>query len=153
MILPRPVHLSALMIPLLLGVTTRAQAQCTRADAVIDMSARQVGIGIGYLWGHGTLSDRTHVYRFTVRGGGALSLGGASLSGRGCVRNLARVQDFNGTYWTVGGTATLHRGTAGIVMENGRGIDIDFHARTRGAQLSGQVSRLSFRLTPQPPAP
>ncbi|MCE2579451.1 hypothetical protein NO263_02585 [Gluconacetobacter entanii] len=149
---PSPLYLYALMTPLFLG--TAAHAQCARSDAVIDMSAHQVGAGIGYLWGHGTLSDGAHSYRFTVRGGGALSLGGVSLSGRGCVRNLARVQDFNGTYWTVGGTATMNHGTAGIVMENGKGTDIDFHARTHGAQLSGQVSRLSFRLLEtQPPVP
>lgn len=144
--LSRHISLYSLMMTLCLGNTALARAQCARPDIVMDMSAHQVSAGIGYLWGHGTLSDGAHVYRFTVRGGGAPGLGGMSMSGRGCVRNLARVQDFNGTYWTIGGTATLYRGTAGIVMENGRGIDIDFHGHTRGVQLSGQISRLSFRI-------
>ncbi|GCE88713.1 hypothetical protein MSKU15_0314 [Komagataeibacter diospyri] len=124
----------------------RAQAGCADTDARIDMSAHQVGAGIGYLWGKGTLYDGTHTYPFTVRGGGAFSLGGIALSGQGCVRNLPRVRDFNGTYWTVGGTATLHHGTAGVVMENAHGVDINLKAKTRGAQVSGQVGRLSFHL-------
>ncbi|MBL7232604.1 hypothetical protein [Komagataeibacter oboediens] len=126
--------------------TAHAQTGCADTDAWIDMSAHQVGAGIGYLWGQGTLHDGTNHYRFRVRGGGALNIGGIALSGRGCVRNLARVQDFNGTYWTAGGSATIHHGTTGVVMENARGVDINLHAQTRGAQLSGQVGRLSFRL-------
>ena len=126
--------------------TAHAQAGCGDHDVRIELSARQVGVMVGYMWGRGILHDGPHAYPFTVHGGGMLSLGGARLSGQGCVRNLARIRDFNGTYWTVGGTATLGHGTAGIDMENARGVDIQFSGRSHGAQLSGQVSRLSFRL-------
>ncbi|WP_231850412.1 hypothetical protein [Komagataeibacter medellinensis] len=133
----------------LLALTTlshAARAACGEHDVRIELSARQVGVMVGYMWGRGVLHDGPHAYPFTVRGGGMLSLGGARMSGLGCVRNLARIRDFNGTYWTVGGTATLGRGTTGIDMENARGVDIQFAGRSHGAQLSGQVSRLYFRL-------
>ncbi|MBV1829189.1 hypothetical protein HNW77_03405 [Komagataeibacter sp. AV436] len=123
-----------------------AQATCAATDARIELSAHHVAVGVGYVWGQGTLYDGTHAYPFTIKGGGIPSVGGMALSGQGCVRNLGRLQDFNGTYWSVGGTATIHHGTAGLVMENGRGVDINLAARTRGALLSGQVARLSFRL-------
>ncbi|WP_133258733.1 hypothetical protein [Novacetimonas cocois] len=147
MIFSRSIGLCFLMGFLLVHGTVQAREACASPDVRLTLSARQIGVGVGYLWGHGTLSEGGQTYRFTVRGGGMLSLGGMTLSGQGCARNLARLQDFNGTYWTVGGTATIHHGTAGIVMENARGVDIHLHANTRGAQLSGQVSRLSFHLT------
>ncbi|MCE2564531.1 hypothetical protein [Komagataeibacter sp. FNDCF1] len=124
----------------------RAYAECGAGDARIDLSVRQVSFMVGYVWGRGVLHDGVHDYPFTVRGGGMLSLGGAGLSGQGCVHNLARVSDFNGTYWTIGGTATIGHGPVGIVMENARGVDIRFSGRSHGAQLSGQVSRLHFHM-------
>lgn len=151
--LSRTIGLCFLMGSLPLYDKAQAQTHCAPTDAVMDISARQISAGVGYLWGHGTLSAGEHVYAFTVRGGGMPSIGSISLSGRGCVHNLGRVQDFNGTYWTLGGTLTVHHGTTGIVMENARGVDIDLHARTRGAQLSGQISRLSFHLVNRPSQP
>ncbi|MFT8711309.1 hypothetical protein [Komagataeibacter rhaeticus] len=137
---------SVLLAVTTLSHTARAQAGCRAQDVRIELSARQVGLMVGYMWGRGVLHDGAHVYPFSVRGGGMLSLGGARVSGQGCVRNLARIRDFNGTYWTVGGTATLGHGATGIDMENARGVDIRFSGRSHGAQLSGQVSRLYFHL-------
>ena len=123
-----------------------AQAACEATDARIELSAHHVAAGIGYVWGQGTLYDGTHAYPFTIRGGGMPSVGGMVMRAQGCVRNLGHLQDFNGTYWSVGGTATIHHGTAGLVMENARGVDINLVASTRGAFLSGQVARLSLRM-------
>ncbi|MDT8872853.1 hypothetical protein RAA17_21580 [Komagataeibacter rhaeticus] len=101
---------SVLLAVTTLSHTARAQAGCRAQDVRIELSARQVGLMVGYMWGRGVLHDGAHVYPFSVRGGGMLSLGGARVSGQGCVRNLARIRDFNGTYWTVG--ARPHWGTA-----------------------------------------
>ena len=139
-------HTGLLALASFLALHGTAQAACEATDARIELSAHHIAVGVGYMWGRGTLYDGTHAYPFTIRGGGMPSVGGMTLSGQGCVRNLARLQDFNGTYWSVGGTATIHHGTAGLVMENGRGVDINLVADTRGAFLSGQIARLSFRL-------
>ena len=71
-----------------------------------------------------------------------LSFGSASFVGTGCVRNLGRLKDLNGTYWTIGGDIAIGRGSIGIDMENARGVDIAFSGQAHGAHVAGQISRL-----------
>lgn len=142
----RQVGLLSVTAILALSGTAKAHAVCKSTDPIIEFTARHIAIGFGYLWGHGTLYDGPHKYSLTIRGGGMPGVGGILLEGTGCVRNLARITNFNGTYWTVGGTATINHGTAGIVMENAQGVDIQINAKTKGAQLSGQIGRLCLHL-------
>lgn len=124
-----------------------AKTACdTASDGQIEISMKEVGAAIGYMWGHGTLTYGGQRYPISVKGGGALALGSATVTGSGCVRNLSRLVDFEGTYWTVGGDVAIGSGPAGIVMENAKGVDMSFSGNTHGAHLSGQISRLYFKI-------
>lgn len=66
----------------------------------------------------------------------------------GTVYNLYRLQDVEGTYWSVQGEATIGAGKGGAVMENNNGIHIKFTSSSSGARLAFSVERLTLRLTP-----
>lgn len=139
--------LVSLIAVLILSGQAMAKTACnTASDGQIEISMKEVGVAIGYMWGRGTLTYGGQRYPISVKGGGALALGGATVSGTGCIRNLSRLVDFEGTYWTVGGDIAVGSGPAGIVMENAKGVDISFSGHADGAHLSGQISRLYFKL-------
>lgn len=124
-----------------------AKTECnTASDGQIEISMSEVGVAVGYMWGRGTLTYGGQRYPISVKGGGAFALGGAKVTGTGCIRNLSRLVDFEGTYWTIGGDVAVGGGAAGIVMENAKGVDMSFSGHASGAHLSGQISRLYFKI-------
>ena len=137
---------SLIMASALAGQAMAKTACDTASDGQIEISMQEVGAAIGYMWGHGTLTYGGQRYPISVKGGGALALGSAKLTGTACVTNLSRLVDFEGTYWTIGGDIAAGNGPAGIVMENAKGVDISFSGHAKGVHLSGQVSRLYFKL-------
>ena len=139
------------IVSLIVASTISGQAMAktacdTASDGQIEISMHEVGAAIGYMWGRGTLTYGGQRYPISVKGGGALALGSAKVTGTGCVRNLSRLVDFEGTYWTVGGDIAVGSGPAGIVMENAKGVDMSFSGQANGAHLSGQISRLYFKI-------
>lgn len=137
----------SLIVASTLSGQAMAKTACdTASDGQIEISMKEVGAAIGYMWGRGTLTYGGQRYPISVKGGGALALGGAKVTGTGCVRNLSRLVDFEGTYWTIGGDAAVGSGPVGIVMENAKGVDMSFSGHAHGAHLSGQISRLYFKI-------
>ncbi|MFT8676105.1 MAG: hypothetical protein ABF990_13605 [Acetobacter sp.] len=132
----------ALLLALPLSGQAIAAKPCSPDDGRLELSMHGVSIAVGYMWGRGTLSYAGRTYPVSIKGGGMLSFGSASFVGTGCVRNLGRLKDFNGTYWTIGGDVALGRGPVGIDMENARGVDIAFSGHAHGAHVAGQISRL-----------
>lgn len=86
-----------------LGVAAPARAQRNRPDpnpdASIEIEQVRVGVlAVGASIGGGRLHFRGEEHRFTVRGIEFGSVGVASLSARGEVFGLRRLQDFAGRY-------------------------------------------------------
>ncbi len=137
----------SLIMALALSGQAMAKTACnTASDGQIELSMQEVGAAIGYMWGRGTLIYGGQRYPISVKGGGAFALGGAKVTGKGCIRNLSRLVDFEGTYWTIGGDIAVGGGPAGIVMENAKGVDMSFSGHANGVHLSGQISRLYFKI-------
>lgn len=137
---------SLFVVSALSGQVMAKTACNTASDGQIEITMQEVGVAIGYMWGRGTLTYGGQRYPISVKGGGAFALGSAKVTGTGCIRNLSRLVDFEGTYWTVGGDVAIGAGPAGIVMENAKGVDMSFSGHANGAHLSGQISRLYFKL-------
>ncbi|BAK83930.1 hypothetical protein [Komagataeibacter medellinensis] len=116
--------------------------------ATISFRLSAADLGAGVSWGKGVLSFEGHDYPFRIRGGSGAAIGFSTMQATGTVYNLYRLQDVEGTYWSVQGEATIGAGKGGAVMENNNGIHIKFTSSSSGARLAFSVERLTLRLTP-----
>ncbi|MBB2203838.1 hypothetical protein [Gluconacetobacter takamatsuzukensis] len=115
----------------------------------VTFMMKEIGVGAGYTWGTGQLVYAGRSYDFTISGGGLGSVGYSHIQGHGTVRNLARLQDFDGTYWAVQAEATMGKGLGSKLMENNHQVDIDLTAATAsGARLSAEAMRITLHLRP-----
>ncbi|WP_147094001.1 hypothetical protein [Swaminathania salitolerans] len=119
-----------------------------RPDAAITFAFQEVGGGLGYEWGKGTLRHNGRDYAFEIGGGGIASLGYVTVTGTGTVENLARLDKFDGTYWTVKADAAIGSGVGVAVLENQYGVKLHLDMTMKGAHLGASVMRLRFRLLP-----
>ena len=126
---------SGLMVAgLLLATGTAALAQPPSAD--ISFSGGSVAAGVGYTWGDGTLHFNGKSYPFSVHGLSVVDVGLSHIEGAGEVYNLQRVEDFAGNYVAAAAGATVAGGGAVAVLENQKGVRIDFHSTTQGLKLN-----------------
>lgn len=143
-ILSAGLTLYALSLPAAICATPDLAAVTT---GQITFKLKEVGVGAGYTWGTGHLLYGGRAYDFTMSGGGLGSLGYSHIEGHGTVRNLARLRDFDGTYWAVQAEATMGRGLGSKLMENNHQVDIELTATTAGgARLSAEAMRITLHL-------
>ena len=74
----------------------------------VTLASKSVAIGVGVNWGDGVLEFRGKKYPFTVEGLSVVDLGVSKVSARGDVKNLKKVEDFEGNF-----TAAVAGGTVG----------------------------------------
>jgi hypothetical protein len=134
-----------------LGVTTAtalAQQKGTEAppDATLTFSGGSVAIGIGYSWGGGTLAFKGQRHDFTANGLNVINVGASSVEATGDVYHLAKLEDFNGTYSSIGAGATLVGGGTVAFMENENGVVIKLSSQQKGLQLSLPVGGVRMQL-------
>lgn len=115
-------------------------------SGTLTMQAKAAAVGIGYTWGDGVLHFRGHSYPFGVKGVNVAAVGYSTVSGRGRVYNLTKVQDFSGTYASSTGEATVDHGLGGQVLVNNAGVQIRLDNVTRGARLSGSADGIQLTL-------
>src|SRR5262249_38599245 len=107
-----------------------------KPDATLTLTAKQVSAGVGYSWGSGTLTYKGKSYPVVVDGLTVVSAGVSSISAKGSVTHLGKLEDFDGNYTALAGGATVGGGTGGVVMQNQNGVEISVHATTRGVSLT-----------------
>jgi outer membrane immunogenic protein len=132
------------------AIPAMATAQETTPDEAatgqITFLMQEIDVGAGFTWGTGQLVYAGRTYDFTVSGGGLGGVGFSHIEGRGTVRNLTRLQDFDGTYWAVQAEATMGRGRGGKLLENNHQVDISLTTTTRGARLAAEAMRITLHL-------
>lgn len=133
-----------------IGPVTHARAVDALGEhtATISFTLSAADLGAGVSWGKGVLTFEGRDYPFSVHGGSGAAIGFSKTHAVGTVYNLYRIQDIEGTYWSVQGEATVGAGTGGAVMENNSGIYIKFTSRSSGARLAFSVERLTLKLQP-----
>jgi len=104
-------------------------------DATITLTARSAGIGVGFIWGAGTLDYQGQRYPVRVDGMGIGAVGVSAVTARGVVYYLKEVDDLNGQYSGVGAGLEVGRGANRLRMRNAKGVVIEFAAAGEGIQL------------------
>ncbi|WP_256889481.1 hypothetical protein [Acidomonas methanolica] len=116
----------------------------------VTFALREVGGGIGYEWGQGTLTYMGKSYPFRIAGGGIGSLGYVRVKADGHVADLGKITDFNGSYWQAGADAAVWRGAGYAAFENQKGVHLYVHMTMRGAHLGASIQKLSVTLLQAP---
>lgn len=129
------------------GGSAGSPAQPAEVSA-ISFTLQEVGGGLGYEWGKGVLHHNGRDYAFEIGGGGIASIGYISVKGTGVVKDLTRLDQFDGTYWTVKADAAVGSGVGAAVLENQYGVKLDLKMSIKGAHVGASVMRLRFRLLP-----
>jgi len=135
-----PRRLAALLLPILAMRPASAQQRGRpdpNPDASIEIEQVRVGVlAVGASVGGGRLRFRGEEHRFAVRGIEFGSLGVASLSARGEVFNLRRLEDFPGRYTErVAPTgAARSEGPETRFLRNAAGVELRLRTERAGGQ-------------------
>jgi hypothetical protein len=118
-----------------------------KPDATVRLSQGQVAVGIGFSWGNGILTFQEKEYAFKIRGLSVVDVGISKANANGEVFKLKKLEDFNGTYTTVSGEATLAGGAGVITMKNQNGVTIKLFALTQGINFKLALEGVKLTLT------
>jgi hypothetical protein len=102
----------------------------------VSVELTDVGIGIGYSTGWGSVRFQGKNYYFTVQGLSVGDVGLSKVSAVGHVYNMRDIRDFPGTYMAAGAGLTLAGGMGGVTMRNQRGVIINLQSVQAGVSLN-----------------
>ena len=97
-------------------------------------------------FGHGTLAYNNKIYKFKLKGMGALGYGVQKLSGVGHVYYLKDIADFPGGYSEVRGGLTLAKGLGALHIRNDKGVVIEMKTHADGVALSVGVTVITIEM-------
>jgi len=115
-------------------------------DATLKLKGGSFAVGVGYVWGHGTMDYQGASHKFSIHGVSVADVGGASISAQGVVTHLTKLSDFNGNYvaWAAG--ATLGGGGSAVYMKNEHGVVIKLLSSTTGLRFNLSGNGVTVRL-------
>jgi outer membrane protein OmpA-like peptidoglycan-associated protein len=145
---------AALLISIATGPAP-SKAQTNDAPWV-QIEATSFMVGIGGQSGDGQLHlpnlGTNCAYPFSVSGFGAgIQVGVSRISATGAVRNLTRVEDFQGTYSSTQGEATIVGGRGSMSLKNtANNVSLELASQTAGVGLGISKNQLTIDM-PEPP--
>jgi hypothetical protein len=119
-------------------------------SAYMWLSGGSVAIGIGYVWGNGTLyfSKDQKQYKFKLSGVSVVDVGGAGITAEGEVYNLASPGDLSGNYSAVTAGLTVIEGGSVAYLKNDNGVVIKLHSQTGGLRFNLSANGMHITLKP-----
>ena len=113
-------------------------------NATIRLSEGSVAAGIGWSWGHGTVSFEGQTYRVKIEGLAVAEVGITKAEAAGSVYNLKSIDDLNGVYAAAGAEGTAGKGAGVSSLRNDKGVVINLKSETKGANLKVAASGLKL---------
>ena len=145
----RRAHVLRLLAALLpaLGLAVPATPSFAQAAGQVHAKIVKAGLLVGGGAGRGVLTSRGKTYPFRITG---LSFGitaGATI-GRldGWASDIREVNDFAGTYSSVGGGFALVGGVNGVHLRNEKGVTIVLQGPKAGLELAANISQVRISL-------
>ncbi|HYX20763.1 MAG TPA: hypothetical protein VFA98_07960 [Thermoanaerobaculia bacterium] len=123
-----------------------AFADDKKVDAVLKLTEGSVAAGIGWSWGHGTLTYMGKSYRVKVDGLTVGEVGMTNAKAKGNVYNLKKLEDFTGVYAAGGAGATAGKGRGAGALTNANGVSILLTSITKGASLKIAAEGLKLEI-------
>src|SRR5215813_13106680 len=78
--------------------TDQPTSTAEQPDGTVDLTGGTFALGVGYVWGNGTLKYDGAEHAFTFSGVSVVDVGGANIKATGDVYHLQTLQDFVGRY-------------------------------------------------------
>ncbi len=135
-----------LVVALVAVLAGPAFADDKKVDAVLKLTEGSVAAGIGWSWGHGTLTYMGKSYRVKVDGLTVGEVGMTNAKAKGNVYNLKKLEDFNGVYAAGGAGATAGKGRGAGALTNANGVSILLTSITKGASLKIAAEGLKLEI-------
>lgn len=156
--------LTAIFLTAAVLATALALSSCTTApppvsrdlskyDATVTMTGGLVAVGMGYSWGHGTVSYQGTDQTFCVHGLSVGEIAAASLKAEGVVFHLNSLDDFSGRYLAISTGVALARGESAAMLKNERGVTMELETEVRGFRFNIAASGLRITLSGQKGCP
>ncbi len=131
------------MLALLVG---SALAEDKKPDATLKLAEGSVAVGIGWSWGHGTLTYKGKSYRVKVDGLSVGEVGMTNAKATGKVYNLKKIEDFDGVFAAGGAGATAGQGAGASALTNANGVSVLLTSDTKGASLKIAAEGLRLKI-------
>ena len=126
------VLVAAVLVALAAGASL---ADDKKVDGTLRLSEGTFAAGIGWSWGHGTLTYKGKAYKVKVDGLSVGEVGLTNVKAKGNVYNLNKLEDFDGVYAAGGAGATAGKGAGASALTNANGVSILLTSTTKGASL------------------
>ena len=119
-------------------------------DATLQLKGGAIALGVGFVWGEGTLTYQGVDHKFIISGISIADVGGAKITASGGVSHLANLADFEGSYVAWGMGATVGTGGSAIYMKNQHGVLIKLMTNSSGLRfhVSGNGVKVKFEHKP-----
>ena len=136
----------AIAAALLVVAAGSSPADDKKVDAGLKLTEGSVAAGIGWSWGHGTLTYMGKTYKVKIDGLTVGEVGMTNAKAKGNVYNLKKLDDFNGVYATGGAGATAGKGAGASALTNANGVSILLTSITKGASLKIAAEGLKLKI-------
>ena len=117
-----------------------------KPDATVKMSEGSMALGIGWSWGHGTITYKGKAHKFKVDGLSVGEVGVTKATATGNVYNLKDLADFDGVFAAAAAGATAGQGVGVTVVTNAKGVQLSIKSATKGASLKLAAEGLKIKL-------
>jgi hypothetical protein len=131
----------------LVGLGAPAVAdEAPKPDASLEISAKALAAAVGFTWGRGTLEFQGTIHEVTLSGINVIAVGFTSVTAKGGVYHLTKLEDFDGDYVALPRGATVGEGGAGVAMRNEKGVEVRLVATNQGVTLSLGASKVMLAI-------
>ena len=115
-------------------------------DATLQVHGGSFALGVGLIWGKGTLTYMGVDHTFIISGVSIGDLGGAKITASGPVSHMVNLSDFEGSYVAWGMGATIGSGGSAVYMKNEHGVLIRLKTQASGLRfhISGNGVKIKF---------
>ena len=116
--------------------TDQATSTIEQPDATLDLAGGTFALGVGFVWGSGTLHYDGAGRAFKFSGVSVIDAGGAHIKATGEVYHLQNLQDFEGHYTIASAGVTVAGGGSLAALRNEHGVIIKLHATSTGLRFN-----------------
>ncbi|MCG6868425.1 MAG: copper-binding protein [Gammaproteobacteria bacterium] len=118
-----------------------------KVSGEVKLESKAVALGVGYEWGHGTLTMYDgSVHEFKVKGLSLLDVGFSDIKASGQVYKLTDPKDFAGTYAAGAAGAALVKGGSVMTLKNTKGVVMQLKSEQKGARLTLAAEGIKIKL-------
>ena len=119
-------------------------------DGTVKITGGLMAAGVGYKWGHGTLTYHGESYKFCLHGLSIGDVGAASMDAQGTVYNLKSPKDFAGKYFALSTGFAIARGGSADILKNQRGVMMQLEMLETGLRFNIAASGMKIVMAGEP---